>query len=249
MRRSLNCPTCGAPASGPTAAHCDYCGSVLTATSCPSCFGTMFAGMDFCPTCGARASRVVDDSAASLACPGCKSAMHVVTVGVTVLHECADCASLWIDAETFTLLCTTREQRGAVVAFVGIEKGTPQSRSAPLAGVRYVPCPACMKFMNRQNFGHRSGVIIDVCKGHGVWFEHNELPAALRFIESGGFEKARMAETERQAEEHAKLVQQFNASGKEFRTADMQDRLRAVRGVAAADSESVLSQALRAILG
>ena len=33
--------------------------------------------------------------------------------------------------------------------------------------------------MNRQNFGRRSGVIIDVCKGHGVWFEPGELSAVL----------------------------------------------------------------------
>ena len=252
MSRSLSCPTCGAPASGPTAAHCDYCGSVLTVTSCPSCFGTMFAGMEFCPTCGTRASRIVDDSAAPLACPGCAAGMHVVTVGVTVMHECADCASLWIDAGTFTQLCTTREARGAVVAFIGVERRTPQSHSAPTAGVRYVPCPACKKLMNRQNFGRRSGVIVDVCKGHGVWFEQNELPAALRFIDSGGFEKARLAESERQSEEHAKLLQQFNASGQEFRTLEMQDRLRAAHGVpgsASSDSESVLSQALRALLG
>src|SRR5205085_2081247 len=80
--------------------------------------------------------------------------------------------------------------------------------------VRYVACPICKKIMNRQNFGRRSGVVIDVCKGHGVWFEHGELRATLAFIDSGGFERARQADEQRQIEERLKLVHEFNESGR-----------------------------------
>jgi Zn-finger nucleic acid-binding protein len=45
--------------------------------------------------------------------------------------------------------------------------------------------------MNRTNFGHRSGIVIDVCKSHGVWLEHNELRRVLNFIDSGGLERSR----------------------------------------------------------
>ena len=67
--------------------------------------------------------------------------------------------------------------------------------------VRYVACPTCKKIMNRENFGHRSGVIVDVCKGHGVWFERGELHSVLEFVDGGGLERARQKEQEQRTEE------------------------------------------------
>ena len=59
---------------------------------------------------------------------------------------------------------------------------------------RYWPCPACGHLMNRQNFAHLSGVIVDVCKGHGVWFNAGELQAIVEFVRAGGLERARARE-------------------------------------------------------
>jgi Zn-finger nucleic acid-binding protein len=142
--------------------------------------------------------------------------MRGVSVGQNAMHECPSCASLWLDAPTFTRLCTSHEERGAVVAFIDVDRSTTRTPSAAAAAVRYVPCPVCAKIMNRQNFGRRSGVVVDVCKGHGVWFEANELQAALAFIDSGGFERARQDEEARKAEERAKLVKEFEQTGKEL---------------------------------
>jgi Zn-finger nucleic acid-binding protein len=195
---SLNCPTCGAAAAGPDASRCDYCGSTLTSVACPACFGAMFAGMQFCPHCGAKAARTIDESA-TLTCPGCRGEMRGVQVGATSMFECAACAGNWLVTETFTHLCLSREERGGIAAMVGsggIELAAPSRGS-----VRYLPCPLCAKIMNRENFGRRSGVIIDVCKGHGVWFERRELQAVMAFIDSGGLERARAFDEQRRAEE------------------------------------------------
>jgi Zn-finger nucleic acid-binding protein len=54
--------------------------------------------------------------------------------------------------------------------------------------------------MNRTNFGRRSGVVIDRCKDHGVWFDAAELDAVLRFIREGG---EALAEASRVEEERA----------------------------------------------
>jgi Zn-finger nucleic acid-binding protein len=48
--------------------------------------------------------------------------------------------------------------------------------------------------MTRRNFGGNSGVIIDVCRSHGVWFDRGELPRVLAFVEAGGLELARKRE-------------------------------------------------------
>ena len=48
--------------------------------------------------------------------------------------------------------------------------------------------------MNRINFARCSGVIVDVCKGHGTWFDAQELSAIVQFIRGGGLDVARRKE-------------------------------------------------------
>jgi hypothetical protein len=58
--------------------------------------------------------------------------------------------------------------------------------------------------MNRVNFANCSQVIVDVCRGHGTWFDKDELRRIVGFIRGGGLEAARareMAELERRQRE------------------------------------------------
>jgi len=241
MPFSLSCPSCGAPAPSADPARCEYCGSALTTVSCPSCFGVMFAGMQFCPHCGVKASRVVDDSAAPLPCPGCRDGMRAVQVGSTPMHECPSCASVWLDAGTFMQLCQDREERGAVASIVA---GASSVGVVPTAGgrVRYVPCPVCKKMLNRENFGRQSGVVIDVCKNDGVWFERGELRSVLAFIDGGGLERARIREDARKLQEHHS---QEIAMGESALRIIHQSTITGSGG----SYDSLLSEALRALFG
>ena len=45
--------------------------------------------------------------------------------------------------------------------------------------------------MTRRNYGQRSGVIIDLCRDHGVWLDHSELEKILDFVRQGGLDQAR----------------------------------------------------------
>jgi Zn-finger nucleic acid-binding protein len=185
---------------------CDYCGSVLTAVACPSCYATMFAGSRFCPRCGAEAAReVLGDEA--LPCPRCRSEMQAVRVGGLVLRECSGCAGVWMDGEAFERLCGDREEHASVRSYVFSLTRPDEGRQPEV--VRYVPCPSCKRIMNRVNFARRSGIILDVCKAHGVWLDHGELGRLVAFIDAGGLavarerdrEQARLAEEERRARE------------------------------------------------
>jgi len=40
--------------------------------------------------------------------------------------------------------------------------------------------------MNRINFGHRSGVIVDQCRPHGLWLDSGELKHLLDWKKAGG---------------------------------------------------------------
>jgi Zn-finger nucleic acid-binding protein len=181
----MNCPNCGA-GTGADATSCAYCGSRLATVACPACLGSMFVGSQFCPHCGARAATVEDSGAQSLPCPGCTGEMQGVRVGDTAMHQCDQCGSAWLARETFEALCADRQKQGALAGALG---DTPAPQAAETERpARYVKCPACQKIMNRVNFGRTSGVIVDVCKPHGVWFERDELRRVLAFTAHGGLE-------------------------------------------------------------
>jgi Zn-finger nucleic acid-binding protein len=59
--------------------------------------------------------------------------------------------------------------------------------------------------MNRINFARCSGVVVDVCKGHGTWFDRDELSRIVEFIRGGGLDAARAREKAALEEERRQL--------------------------------------------
>ncbi len=47
-------------------------------------------------------------------------------------------------------------------------------------------CPVCSDFMQRKNFGARSGVIADRCNKHGIWLDGGELKRLMEWKKAGG---------------------------------------------------------------
>ncbi|HXE59861.1 MAG TPA: zinc ribbon domain-containing protein [Gemmatimonadaceae bacterium] len=201
MPTSLNCPSCGAP-SKPDATQCIYCGARLAMVACPACMGSMLVGSQFCPHCGAKSVDPTAASGAVLHCPGCDGDMPAVQVGTTTMHQCAKCGSSWLSPDAFFALCADKDARGQIAVATGCIPGT--ATIAQPSKVRYVNCPECHKVMNRVNFAHSSGIIIDVCKKHGVWFEKDELHGVLDFVAKGGMQQQRQHDdAQRALEQHA----------------------------------------------
>jgi Zn-finger nucleic acid-binding protein len=59
--------------------------------------------------------------------------------------------------------------------------------------------------MNRINFARCSGVVVDVCRGHGTWFDRDELSRIVEFIRGGGLDAARSREKAALEEERRQL--------------------------------------------
>lgn len=195
------CPGCGAPAA-PDAASCAYCGSALATVNCASCFAPMFRGSRFCARCGAEAKREVVEESKALQCPRCSESMQALRLGPTDVHECGACGGLWLEPETLQRLSEARESHADVVSVLVAR--APVGTVAPDV-VRYVPCPSCAKLMNRTNFAKSSGIVLDVCKNHGVWLDRGELQRVLQFIDSGGLAHAREREAQQLVEERRRL--------------------------------------------
>jgi Zn-finger nucleic acid-binding protein len=79
-------------------------------------------------------------------------------------------------------------------AYAGHYRMLPQPE-----GPVYVKCPDCEKVMSRRQFAAGAGVIVDVCRDHGTWFDAHELPQVIDFAMRGGLERA-----QRRAEEEAR---------------------------------------------
>ena len=227
---TINCPMCGA-ATSTDSPQCRYCEAQLATVACPSCFAMMFLSSKHCPRCGAAAARHDDVVTAGKKCPRCKTAMGVVAIGESKVLECASCLGLWLTTQAFEKVCADREQHAAILGSASLAQ---VDRTLPETKVNYVPCPECSQLMNRANFARCSGVIIDLCKQHGIWFDRDELSRIIEFIRAGGLDMSR-AKEKRSLEEERRRLQQEQLSHDRQRSpfADYSDSDRA-SGIASA---------------
>jgi Zn-finger nucleic acid-binding protein len=215
--QTLNCPNCGAAISSDSP-QCRYCESKLATIACPSCFAMMFMGSKHCPHCGAAAVQQTAAELSVLKCPRCSIDMSAITIGAAAMRECERCGGIWLEMPTFEKICADREQQSAVLG-----AALPAPARQLIAGseseqIHYAPCPQCGQLMNRINFARCSGVIVDVCKGHGTWFDRDELSGIIQFIRGGGLDVARQKEKreieiERQELRREQMVSASRAGG------------------------------------
>ncbi|HEX8920558.1 MAG TPA: zf-TFIIB domain-containing protein, partial [Pyrinomonadaceae bacterium] len=202
---TLNCPTCGAAAST-EATRCQFCDARLATVACPRCFAMMFVGSLHCSRCGAKAQRAESTvETPRRLCPRCRLEMESVAVGSASLRECARCGGLWVDVESFEQIINEREQQAVALGAASIVPKQASGSGNQPNKIRYVPCPQCNQLMNRVNFARCSGVVVDVCKGHGTWFDRDELQQIVEFIRSGGLEVSRRREKREIEEERQRL--------------------------------------------
>lgn len=206
----MKCPMCGAPAAQDSST-CEHCGVKLATTTCPSCFGMVFLGSKFCSHCGTIITEPAETSATEFSCPRCKAAMAKLKLGIYSVVECTKCEGMWIDGAVLQQICNDAQKQESVA---GIPAAAQTDYNRPLEAIHYISCPVCKTLMNRVNFSHSSGVVVDVCpQKHGTWFDKDELRRVVDFIHSGGFEKARFIELENMKSERARLEAARFSSG------------------------------------
>ena len=191
----IRCSSCGS-AREKGRNHCGYCDADFTIherdlnTVCPKCLARVSDTAKYCQHCATELTgeHVVEDFS-QLACPLCGpqrllSNRRLGQEQVSVL-ECSICAGLWLGSDAFErlrkrVLSETAEERALL-------RHKPQpSQLRRQVGPMYRPCIYCGKSMNRQQYARRSGVIIDVCRDHGIWFDARELQQILDWTARGG---------------------------------------------------------------
>ena len=190
----------------------------------------MFIGSKHCPRCGAAAAPREEVEYKIHKCPRCKVDMRSLKLGATQVQECDRCEGLWLDVAAFERICADREQQAIVLGGASVAPGNVLREAQP---IKYVPCPHCGQLMNRINFARCSGVIVDVCKGHGTWFDRDELSRIIEFIRGGGLSLSRAKEKAEIEEEWRRLRDEQLATDLNARRLLGEDELR-IGGIASA---------------
>jgi Zn-finger nucleic acid-binding protein len=214
----LACPHCGAGVAA-GAGTCGYCRAELLVKACPRCVSRVFHGHKHCPECGAELEiAATADTAAARPCPRCAAPLHARRVGDLVIDECGACLGVFLDHVAIKRVVVDRAQARADALLGALPRREVQA--VPAAGQKmYLPCPVCGVVMNRRLFATGTGIIIDVCRAHGTFFDAGELPQVIEFVMNGGLERAerrdldRMRETARRELAQARDVARAAAHG------------------------------------
>lgn len=207
---TFRCPSCGAPAAK-DARGCVHCGSLLATKRCVACFALSPREADRCVKCGALLPAAAFVAEGSGRCPDCRLDLVAHAFGAVGYAECPRCSGLFLKREAFEAVTKDADTRAKVrLAEPATEaQPAPQASSAKLTkgasgafpAVRYRPCPSCARLMNRSNYGGGSGIVLDACRDHGLWFDRGELAAIVAFLEKGGWDRIREREREKLSEE------------------------------------------------
>ena len=177
---------------------------------CNSCSAPLPPNTQYCSYCGVRNDvdiqgkhvyKVVSRQSERI-CPECNEAMQTIVLDTQPpleIERCEKCFGLFFDpGEVETLL----ESMVSPVFTVNRELlgNINKDRYQKNKPVKYLKCPVCSKLMNRVAFGHRSGVVVDQCKAHGIWLDGGEITHLLEWKKAGG----RLLHEQKQAEKRTK---------------------------------------------
>lgn len=190
----IRCSSCGG-SRAPNATSCAYCNAAFTVREhdltgmCGACGARASSNDKFCVRCG---EPVVDSEHAARPgpkdCPVCpdKQPLRHRALNNAALLDCGRCGGLWVDRATFARLAAEARRHA-------LEQGSQLVHKIPTTvrpqnGPAYRKCIECGTVMTRKNYGRKSGVIVDVCTTHGIWFDMQEMEEVLGWLRAGGVE-------------------------------------------------------------
>jgi Zn-finger nucleic acid-binding protein len=188
------CSSCGAPRMKGALA-CEHCDADFTLherdmhTVCPHCAARVSDKARFCHHCGKSINpEMVAGEESALCCPVCDGKRQLASRawGEISILECNRCAGMWLGHESFHYALTQAGENRQRAGWTALRKARPGNVEAPPpdGGRRYRPCAECGELMPKTQFS-ASGVVIDQCKHHGVWFDADELARILDWIHQG----------------------------------------------------------------
>jgi Zn-finger nucleic acid-binding protein len=163
---------------------------------CKSCGAPLAANTNRCKFCGIyndmdlhgkhKFSIHVHES--ERICPHCDIPLQTINLtqkGNFEIERCTSCFGLFFDPGEIESLLESSVSGVFDINFQLVRHINKERYQKP-DKVKYVKCPVCRILMNRVSYGHRSGVIIDRCKMHGVWLNNGEITHLMEWKKAGG---------------------------------------------------------------
>jgi Zn-finger nucleic acid-binding protein len=138
---------------------------------------------EYCSGCGELLGLEPIEMPSHLSCPECRLELVAFEGDPGHLFDCPGCGGQLVEHD---LLINLIERRRRFTDGRSVRPYNPLTRE-----VRYLPCPGCSQLMNRRNYGGTSGIVVDYCGAHGVWFHAGVLPRLLSFVTRGGLADGR----------------------------------------------------------
>ena len=115
----------------------------------------------------------------SVACPRCRAVLSPVALesGLFAQH-CDSCGGILVDPWAWTEILT----RAHALDLARLDPGGAPPSLSPARLAETVVCPHCHMQMDRARFSVQSGVLVDVCIRHGIWFDAGELIRAADYV-------------------------------------------------------------------
>ncbi|MGR9045314.1 MAG: TFIIB-type zinc ribbon-containing protein [Gammaproteobacteria bacterium] len=162
---------------------------------CNSCAAPLPANTHICLYCGThndvdltnKYDFVIHHEASNRICPHCNEPLQTVAIsldGKLFIERCEQCFGLFFDVNEIERLLESAVTNVFTInrdLLVNINKERYRHQK-----IKYIKCPVCHSYMSRINFGHRSGVVVDRCKTHGIWLDNGEITHLLEWKKAGG---------------------------------------------------------------
>jgi len=164
--------------------------------ACSSCSAPLDADTNKCQYCGTRNDVDLKNkhaysiirSETPLSCPHCETSLQSINLDVEdvfVIERCTQCFGLFFDSGKIEALLEKSVDPVFEINHKQLDAINRERFPADKA-VKYIKCPVCRSFMNRNVFGYRSGVIVDSCRKHGIWLDSGEITHLMEWKRVGG---------------------------------------------------------------
>ena len=112
-------------------------------------------------------------------CPACSRPLSARRIADVTIDTCETCAGMFIDAIAIHRVLAEGQEARARAIVEAVAAGTAPTITPPVDATRR--CPTCATAMTRTLAAGGSGVVLDVCRPHGTFFDGGELHKMLEF--------------------------------------------------------------------
>ncbi len=164
--------------------HCFFCGHRIRPD-----------GMNECESCGAT-RETADEKRIHARCPRCHETKLVqYALGTVALQACGRCQGSFLAADEWDALLDAftnaplppivipeAPAENQVASFTPYRTAPPEKVDAAPDLDEAVRCPTCGDETERFEFAGVTGIVVDVCRLHGIWLDRGELARVVQVL-------------------------------------------------------------------